>query len=143
MSNAAQILSRATTVRKVAAGAAVLVGAKEFKGQLDTFIGKYRRSLGECNELKSQLNHLRNDIEEQTQMLEETLPEKISLLKVKDSKWSNLQHFLLFFFSTTNNCNANKYMVHAENENETEKPERCGLDGTEGQYSVVVLNYAG
>lgn len=33
-------------------------------------------------------------------------------------------------------------MVHAENENETEKRERYGLDGTEGQYSVVDLNYA-
>ena len=84
MSEAAQILSRTTTVRKVAAGAAVVVGAKEFKGQLDTYIGKYRGRLGKCKDIKRQLNH--NDIEERRQMHEETLPEKISLLKVRDSK---------------------------------------------------------
>ena len=60
-------------MRKVATAGAVLVGAKEFKGHFDTFIGKYRRSLGECNEIKRQLNHLRNDIEEQRQMHEENI----------------------------------------------------------------------
>ena len=85
MSNAAQILSRIMTVRKVAATAAVVVGAKEFKGQLHTFMGKYRELLGKCNEIKPQLNNLRNDIEERRQMHEETLPKKISLLKVRDS----------------------------------------------------------
>lgn len=62
-----------------------MVGAKEFKGQLDTYIGKYRGRLGKCKDIKRQLNHLRNDIEERRQMHEETLPEKISLLKVRDS----------------------------------------------------------
>lgn len=73
------------TVRKVAATAAVVVGAKEFKGQLHTFMGKYRELLGKCNEIRPQLNNLRNDIEERRQMHEETLPKKISLLKVRDS----------------------------------------------------------
>ena len=90
-------------IYKVAATAAVVVGAKEFKGQLHTFMGKYKEHLGYCNEIKRQLNHLRNDIEERRQMHEETLPEKISLLKVRDSNWSSLQHFLLFFSSTTTN----------------------------------------
>lgn len=85
LSKAAQILSRITTVRKVATATAVVVGAKEFKGQLHTFMGKYRERLGNCNEIKRQLHHLRNDIEERRQMHEETLPDKIRLLKVTDS----------------------------------------------------------